>query len=113
MAKDIRLIKVRAPELMQYGSSDHKIGKERMLYLLIQEQEKVAKALIRKAKGGDIKAITEFFNRIYGAPKESIEFSGNVAFSLKRLAEQREILQAKMIEALDSKENPTYSVEND
>jgi len=76
------------------GGPEHKLAKEKMLYLLIQENEKVTQALIRKAKSGDVRAMVEFFDRLFGKSKETIDFNQNVTFSLKRLAQQREQLLA-------------------
>lgn len=84
--------------LLRTGSTVHKIAKERLLFLLVSEQESIAKALIRKAKAGDVKAITEVFNRLYGKADQNIDLGGNVQFSLKKLAEEREILQARVID---------------
>lgn len=88
--------------VLRSGSSEHKLAKERMLHLLVEEQEKVAKALIRKAKAGDVRAITEFFDRLYGKAKETVDFNANVQFSLKALAEARREIGAKAIEIIDA-----------
>ena len=93
-----------ALETMQAGSPQHKVAKERMLYLLVAEQESIAKALIRKAKMGDVNAIKEFFDRLYGKSKETVDFNTNVQFSLKELAEKRRILQEKAKEVFDKPE---------
>lgn len=91
-----------ALDTMKQGSDKHKIAKERMLFLLVAEQEKVAHALIRKAKMGDIQAIKEFFDRLYGKSKETVDFNGNVQFSLKDLAEKRKALQARATDVIES-----------
>lgn len=97
--KRSELLKNKLPGLVS-GSQAHKIAKEQLLYRLLQEQENVAKALIIKAKSGDIQAIKEFFDRLYGKPKETIDFGGEVKFSLKALAEERSKLQAKLVDNL-------------
>jgi hypothetical protein len=94
-------LKAKALPTISSGSGAHKIAKERLLYQLIQEQESIAKALISKAKTGDVAAIREFFDRIYGKAKETIDFGGEVKFSLKSLAQEREKLQAKLVENID------------
>jgi FtsZ-binding cell division protein ZapB len=94
-----------ALQVMKQGSPQHQIAKERMLYLLVAEQESVAKALIRKAKMGDVRAISEFFDRLYGKSKETVDFNQNVQFSLKELAEKRRLLQEKAREVFNQPEN--------
>lgn len=84
------------------GGPEHKLAKDRMLYLLIQEQEKIVHALIRKAKTGDVRAIVEFFDRLYGKAKETIDFNSNVQFSLKDLAKRREELKVTTIRTIDA-----------
>lgn len=88
--------------VLKSGSPEHRIAKERLMFLLVHEQERVANALIRKAKGGDVRAIVEFFDRLYGKSKETIDLSGNVTFSLKALAEARREVEAKVIEIADN-----------
>ncbi len=83
------------------GSQAHKIAKERLLAQLVAEQEAVGRALIIKAKMGDVQAIREFFDRIYGKAKETIDFGGEVKFSLKSLAEQRAKLNAQLENSID------------
>ena len=84
------------------GGEEHKLAKDRMLYLLIQEQEKIVHALIRKAKSGDVRAIVEFFVRLYGKSKETIDFNQNVQFSLKDLAKRREALKEETVRVIDA-----------
>ena len=84
------------------GGEEHKLAKDRMLYLLIQEQEKIVHALIRKAKSGDVRAIVEFFDRLYGKSKETIDFNQNVQFSLKDLAKRREALKEETVRVIDA-----------
>ena len=103
-AKQLQAYK-NALETMKSGSPAHQIAKERMLYLLVNEQESVAKALIRKAKMGDVRAIVEFFDRLYGKSKETVDFNANVQLSLKELAEKRRLLQVKATEIFDHPEN--------
>jgi len=100
--KDELIYKINALPKMSVGSIGHKMAKERMIFLFIQEQEKVANALIRKAKSGDVRAIVEFFDRLYGKAKETIDFGGNVTFSLKQLAIEREKLQDKLAVSIDN-----------
>lgn len=97
---ETKLLKYQKPTLKS-ASVEHRVAKERMLYILVQEQEKIAHALVMKAKTGDVPAIKEFFDRLYGKPKESIEMSGDVQFSLKALAVQRELLKAREAEVVE------------
>ena len=92
MTRNIQKLKETMPTVVK-GSLAHKISQERLLYLLIQEQEKIAKSLIREAKKGNVIAIREVFDRLYGKPKETIDFGGEVKFSLKSLAHEREKLR--------------------
>jgi hypothetical protein len=103
-AKQLQAYKEKL-ETMKSGSPVHQVAKERMLFLLVEEQESVAKALIRKAKMGDVRAIVEFFDRLYGKSKETVDFNANVQFSLKELAEKRRLLQVKATEIFDQPEN--------
>jgi hypothetical protein len=84
-----------AIKTIKSGGPEHKFAKEAMLARLIQDQEKVLNALIRKAKAGDTNAIKEFFDRLYGKSKETVDFNQNVTFSLKELAEKRRLLQQR------------------
>jgi hypothetical protein len=99
LAKKLERYNQNVPSL-KLGSPEHRIAKERMVYLLVLEQEKVAKALIRKAKSGDVRAITEFFDRLYGKAKETIDMNANVQFSLKALAEARKEIAEKALEVV-------------
>ena len=85
---------------LKVGSVEHRVAKERLLYLLLEKQEQVAHALIRKALEGDVNAMREVLDRLYGKSKETIDFGGNVQFSLKALAQKREEMQGKFIEAV-------------
>lgn len=98
---------------LKKGGVEHKQANERLLYLLIQAQEPVIKALIRKAKAGDVKAITEVLDRLYGKAKETVDFNTNVKFSLKDLARLREEqLQGKIVDAVVSEESEALSLES-
>lgn len=81
---------LKVMQTLKKGGVEHRQANERLLYLLIQAQEPVIKALIRKAKAGDVKAITEVLDRLYGKSKETIDLGGTVIFSLKALAQKRE-----------------------
>jgi len=93
-----RIAELEKSLFIKSGGSEHRRAKERLLFLLVSEQEAIAKALIRKAKAGDVKAISEVLNRLYGKATETIDLGGTVQFSLKKLAEEREMLQARVID---------------
>ena len=104
---------------LSFGSPAHVLARERMLQKLIENQEVVLNALIRKAKMGDTIAIKEVLDRLYGKSKETIDFNQNVKFSLKGLAIEREKLQAKLLENVTLSEDepsvidmPTVYLEN-
>lgn len=102
VARDLALMAT-----LKKGGVEHKQANERLLYLLIQSQEPIIKALIRKAKSGDVKAITEVLDRLYGKSKETIDLGGTVTFSLKALAMKREEeMKGQIIEAVVLDDGP-------
>jgi hypothetical protein len=77
-------IENRREEMIQ-GILQHSIG-------LVNKQLEVASLPV--TPGGDdnsevLKASNDLLNRVFGKPKESIDFTGNVQFSLKALAQER------------------------
>jgi hypothetical protein len=77
-------IEIRREQMIQ-GILGHSIG-------LVNKQLEVASLPV--TPGGDdngevLKASNDLLNRVFGKPKESIDFSGNVQFSLKALAQER------------------------
>lgn len=106
-AKRVMLYK-QAVNTIKAGGPEHKFAKEKMLHDLIQYQDMVIKALIRKIKIGDTKAIDIYFDRVYGKAKETVDFNTNVQFSLKNLAIEREKLKQSLQQQAD-----TYTLNED
>ena len=109
--EQVQKVKEQAKRITEYkeavktiksGGPEHKFAKEAMLARLIAQQDKVINALFRKINAGDTNAIKEFFDRLYGKSKETVDFNTNVQFSLKELAEKRRLLQVKATEVLSS-----------
>jgi len=109
--EQVQKVKEQAKRITEYkeavktiksGGPEHKFAKEAMLARLIAQQDKVINALFRKINAGDTNAIKEFFDRLYGKSKETVDFNTNVQFSLKELAEKRRLLQVKETEVLSS-----------
>jgi predicted amidophosphoribosyltransferase len=46
--------------------------------MIFDEKEPIIKALIKQAKAGDMKAISECLNRVMGKPVEMVEHKGEV-----------------------------------
>jgi hypothetical protein len=46
--------------------------------MIFEEKESIIKALIKQAKAGDMKAISECLNRVMGKPIEMVEHHGEV-----------------------------------
>lgn len=81
LAKEIEL---RREDFIR-GILDHTNG-------IINQQ--LAVASLPVAPGGDdndsvMKATNALLDRVFGKPKETVDFSGNVQFSLKALAQER------------------------
>lgn len=88
-------------------------------HVLVEDPKEIEKALDLISNNGisedgnfyyittkepDYKAIEMLLNRAYGKPKESLDISGEVQFSLKALAEHRKALEveAKIVEDDDN-----------
>lgn len=54
------------------------------------EMAPMVRAQIDKALEGDTKAFSELMDRTYGKPKENLDITGDVKFSISSLAEQWE-----------------------
>ena len=50
--------------------------------MIYDEREAIIKALIKQAKAGDMKAISECLNRVMGKPAEMVELKGEVKLLL-------------------------------
>lgn len=89
----------QAIQTIKSGSPEHKFAKEKMLHDLIANQDIAFRALMRKVKIGDTMAIKEFYDRLYGKAKETVDFNTNVQFSLKGLAIEREKLKQSLMQS--------------
>ena len=117
--EQVAKIKDQAKRISQYkeavktiksGGPEHKFAKEKMLADLIANQDIAFKALMRRVKIGDTQAIKEYYDRLFGKSKETVDFNANVQFSLKALAIEREKFkksleaEAHIIDVLPDKE---------
>ena len=51
-------------------------ARKRLIERYLEEQEQIDGALLDKAKEGDVPAIKELYNRVYGQAMQAIEMSG-------------------------------------
>ena len=67
-----------------------------LIQRVIEEQEPIIEALIKKGKTGELAALKEIFERVLGRVKEQMEVSGQIDTELK-LSEQTEALLKEFI----------------
>lgn len=53
-------------------------GKAELIRMYLENIRPINEALIIKAKGGDIGAIKELHDRVYGKPAQDLRFSGEI-----------------------------------
>lgn len=95
-----------------------KVGRHKSLTTLRREMDKDARekflafastqvlpvgdALVEKAKEGDVQAIKEFFDRIWGKAPQQVEHTGEVHFTLRAVHQQINLpVQGEVIKIIE------------
>lgn len=64
-------------------------AKARLVELFVAEKDAIFKALIGKAKKGDVPALKELFERVWGRPVQPIGNEGDNSFKISWVNEQQ------------------------